>query len=184
MRQTLIFLIVIATSQLYAQVKSADEQIAETVRALPESLREGATVYGYSQSGEQELLRNGDNDMICYADNPFLSNDKGKVYVICFPKSLETYIARLAELKSSGISDDERFGIVAEEIKSGKIKMPDIAIRYTLRGHSHEGALPLTIVHVPFLTSEMNGFSVEIDNYRPWLMWGGTAHAHIMIPGH
>ena len=62
--------------------------------------------------------------------------------------------------------------------------MPDIAIPYTLRGHSAEGVLPLTVIHIPYTTAESTGFSDEIDNFRPRLIWGGTAHAHIMVYGH
>ena len=162
----------------YAQVKSPEEQITEAIRALLEALRGSATVIGYNQSGEEIVLRNGTNEMICWADNPNRTDDRGAFFVVCFPKSLEPYMKRMKELGPEGNST------VASEIKSGKIAMPKLAIRYTLRGHSPEGAIPLTVIHVPYATSELTGFSTEIDNFRPWLMLAGTAHAHIMVPGH
>jgi len=165
-----------------AQDKSLSLQIKESLRALPESLRDEATVFGYNSLGNRIKLKEGDNEMICWADNPKLIDDKGKIYVVCFPKSLEPYMTRLWELKLNGHSNV--YETVAKEIKSGKIKIPELSVRYTLRGHSAEGALPLTIIHVPFANSKSTGFSNEIDNFRPWLMWEGTAHAHIMIPGH
>ena len=29
-----------------------------------------------------------------------------------------------------------------------------------------------------------NGFSAEIDHFRPWLMGAGSPLAHVMVPGH
>ena len=182
MRYIFTLLLLVMASQTYAQVKDAEVQIAETLRALPEALRDGATVIGYNQAGEQIELRKGTNDMICWADNPNLSDAKGEIFVVCFPKSLEPYWTRLQELTVKGVSN--KYVTVANEIESGKIPMPKLAVRYTLRGHSPEGALPLTVIHVPFATAESTGFSTEIDNFRPWLMWPGTANAHIMVPGH
>ncbi len=182
MRYILTLLLFVMSSQTYAQVKEVEVQITETLRALPEALRNGATVIGYNQAGEQIELRKGTNDIICWADNPYLSNDKGKIYIVCFPKSLEPYMTRIRELKLNGVSNV--YDSLATEIELGILNMPKLAVRYTLRGHSHEGALALTIIHVPYATTESTGFSSEIDNFRPWLMWEGTPHAHIMVPGH
>jgi len=182
MRYVFTLLILVMTLHTYAQVKEVEDQITETLRALPEALRDGATVIGYNQTGEQIELRKGTNDMICWADDPHLSNDKGKIYIVCFPKSLEPYMTRIRELRLNGVSNV--YDSLATEIELGIIDMPKLAVRYTLRGHSHEGALPLTIIHVPYATTKSTGFSSEIDNFRPWLMWAGTPHAHIMVPGH
>lgn len=164
-----------------AQTKSPEQQITETVRALPESLRDGAKIIGYNGAGERVILREGENDMICWGDDPNSMDARGAFFVVCFPKSLEPYMNRIRELASNG---ESMFDIIADEIESGKITMPKLAIRYTLRGHSAEGALPLSVIHVPYATSESTGLSTEINNFRPWLMWASTPHAHIMVPGH
>jgi hypothetical protein len=182
MRYIFTILLLVIASQAYSQVKEAEVQIAETLRALPEALRDEAAVIGYNQAGEQIELRKGSNDMICWADDPELSNDKGKIYIVCFPKSLEPYMTRIRKLRLNGVSNV--YDSLSTEIEFGLINIPKLAVRYTLRGHSHEGALPLTIIHVPYATTESTGFSSEIDNFRPWLMWEGTPHAHIMVPGH
>ncbi len=171
----------IACFALYAQVKSPEQQIIETVRALPESLRDGAKIIGYNGASEGVILREGKNDMICWGDDPNSIDARGAFFVVCFPKSLEPWMNRRRELASN---DESWFDIVAAEIESGKISMPQLAIRYTLRGHSPEGALPLSVIHVPNATRESTGLSTEINNFRPWLMWAGTPHAHIMVPGH
>lgn len=164
------------------KVKSPEEQIAETIRALPESLRDGATVIGYNQAGERVVLKKGTSDMICWADDPNSTDARGAFFVLCFPKSLEPYIERGRELALEGVSDVK--SVLTSEIESGKIAMPKLAVRYTLRGHAAEGALPLTVIHVPYMTAESTGLSSELDNFRPWLMYAGTPHAHIMVPGH
>lgn len=97
----------------------------------------------------------------------------------CFPKSLEAFEKRRAELASR----PDVLDILRSEVESGRLKMPDIAIRYTLRGHSAEGAAPLAVLHVPFATAESMGLSTEPDNFRPWLMAESTVMAHIMLPG-
>ena len=119
--------------------------------------------------------------MICWGDDPNSIGARGAFFVVCFPKSLEPYMNRMRELASN---DESMFDIVAAEIESGKIGVPQLAIRYTLRGHSPEGALPLSVIHVPYATRESTGLSTEIDNFRPWLMLAGTWQAHIMVPGH
>jgi hypothetical protein len=161
-----------------AQEKSSEQQIRETLRALPEALRDDATVIGY-EDGERKTLRAGSNDIICRADDPNMKGEAGAFYVNCFPKSLEAFLKRIAELGS----EPDWMDALSSEVKSGRLKMPEMAIRYTLRGSSAEGALPLAAIHIPFATAESTGLSTEPDNHRPWLMMESTVMAHIMLPG-
>jgi len=162
---------------------SADQQIHESLRALPESLRDGATVVGYNDSGERVTLKKGSNGMTCWADDPRPNpNTDDPYYVVCFPDSLKPLFLRIRELKEGKVTDRRK--ILTAEIEAGKIPMPDLAVRYTLRGEAYVEALPLTVIHVPNRKAEGTGFSTEIDHFRPWLMWAGTPMAHIMVPGH
>jgi hypothetical protein len=74
---------------------SADQQIHESLRALPESLRDGAEVVGYNESGKRVTLKKGSNGMTCWADDPRPNpNTDDPYYVVCFPeilKPLEIY---------------------------------------------------------------------------------------------
>ena len=161
----------------------ADQQIHEALRALPESLRDGAKVVGYNESHERVTLKKGSNGMTCWADDPRpnLPTDD-PYYVVCFPEGLKPLFHRIRELKDGKVSGRRK--ILEAEIKAGKIPMPDLAVRYTLRGEAYVEALPLTVIHVPFRKAEGTGFSTEIDHFRPWLMWAGSPLAHIMVPGH
>jgi len=162
-----------------AQEKRPEQQIRETLRALPEALRTGATVIGY-EDGERTILKAGSGDMICWADDPSLSDARGAFFVNCFPKSLEAFEKRRAELASN----PDLLDVLRSEVENERLKVPKMAIRYTLRGHSAEGAVPLAVIHVPFATAESTGLSTEPDHFRPWLMMESTVMAHIMLPGH
>ncbi len=154
----LIGLAAIAT----AQEKSPGHQVRETLRALPEALRTGATVIGY-EDGERAILKTGSGDMICWADDPSMTDARGAFFVNCFPKSLEAFEKRRVELASK----PDFLDVLRSEVESERLKVPKMAIRYTLRGQSAEGALPLAVIHVPFATAESTGLSTVPDHFRP-----------------
>ena len=162
-----------------AQENGSELQIRDALRALPEALREGATVIGFVD-GESQVLRAGPGEMICWADDPGLSDDRGAFFVNCFPRSLEALENRRAELGA----DPDLLEILRSEVENGRLEVPEMAIRYTLRGQSAEGALPLAVLHVPFATAQSTGLSTEPDPFRPWLMSEATVMAHVMLPGH
>jgi hypothetical protein len=163
------------------EVKRAEQQIHESLMALPEALRADATVIGYDDAGKRVTLEKGNNGMTCWADDPKPGSDE-PFYVLCFPESLRPLFERNQELKDQKASN--RREVLEAEMKSGKIKMPDMAIRYTLRGQLFVEALPLTVIHVPYMTAPGTGLSDKPDPFRPWLMFPGTGMAHIMVPGH
>ena len=179
--KSVVILALLAASVVVCAQESAQRQIDESLRALPEALRAEASVFGYNKSGDRVLLMKGSNGMTCWADDPKPNLDE-PFYVLCFPKSLEQFFIRNDELKREGVID--RSAVLEAEIKSHKITLPDFDIRYTLRGKRFEEAMSLTVIHVPYASAEGTGFSADVDNYRPWLMMEGTPFAHIMIPGH
>jgi hypothetical protein len=179
MKSVLILALMAACAVVHAQ-DNTQRQIDETLRALPEALRKEAAVVGYDNSGHRVLLKEGSNGLTCWADDPKPNLDE-PFYVLCFPKSLEQFLTRNDELKRAGVTD--RAAVLEAEIEAGKILLPKIDIRYTLRGKRFEEAMSLTIIHIPYAKAEGTGFSAAIDNFRPWLMMEGTPFAHIMIPG-
>ena len=182
MRLLIAFISISFTVSFAAEQKSSEKQIAETVRALPEALRDGAAVIGYDSKGKRTLLRAGTNEMICWTDDPNLSDARGRFWVNCFPKSLEAFENRRRELSSE--EEEALWKILDGEVKAGKLKVPKFAFHYTLRAHSAEAALHLTVIHIPYATAEtLDGISTEPSNIRSWLMSEGTVGAHIMLPG-
>ena len=172
------FLIVLVTAA-GAQEREPERQIRDTLRALPEALRHEATIIGY-RNGERVVLRASDGNITCWADDPEKVDNRGAFFVNCFPKSVQAFEERRAELASA----PGWIEVPDKEVKSAKIKLPNIAMRYTLRGASAEGAGPLGRLMVPFATADTMGLSTEPDAFRPWLMLEGTVMAHVMLPGH
>ncbi len=52
------------------QKKAPAQQIEEALSALPESMREDATVEGFDDSGNLVVLREGSSSITCRADDP------------------------------------------------------------------------------------------------------------------
>ena len=161
-----------------AEEKSVDEQISAALLPLPEDLRVGAAVIGYNTEGEQIVLRRGTNNFTCMADSP-----APQFFVVCYPNIIAEYRARSDELLATGIPEHEYRDIVSAEIEAGKLNVPDRAVIYYLSGVNLQNALPLIAIYLPGATAESTGLSTVPNPFRPWLMFGGTAAAHIMVPG-
>jgi hypothetical protein len=175
-----------AGAQTKAAVAPAAVQIASAVAPLPEEFRATATVLGYTDgSAVLSELRKGTGAYICLADNP--SDDR--FHVACYHKTLEPFMARGRELRAMKVQnvDSARFA----EIDAGKLKMPSQpAALYSLTGKLEmmdaatgavTGARPLYVVYLPFATPESTGIPAKAGENTPWLMFPGTAKAHIMF---
>ena len=108
-----MFTVITASAQIFP---SAEMQIKTALLASPEESRDKAMVYGYSPKGEFVVLRKGENEMVCLADDPAQPG----LNVSCYHKSLESFMARGRELKKEGRSFQEIFDVREQEVKSGK----------------------------------------------------------------
>ena len=167
-----------------AEVPPPAEQIASSVLAAPKERREGAGVIGYSPEAKLITLRKGTNDLICLADNPA---DK-TFSVACYHKDLEPFMARGRELDADGTKGVDRHKLRWKEVDEGKVKMPrEPRMLYVLTGKGFDSAKGEVIdsylrwvVYTPYATPESTGLSTKSGS-DPWLMYPGTAGAHIMI---
>ncbi len=168
-------------------VPSPEVQIKAAVQAAPEDMRDGAMIYGYSSKGEFVVLRPGSNKLICIADDP---GQKG-FNAACYYKDLDAFMARGRELKNEGKSFKEIFDIREEEVKSGKLNIPQNSSLFVLSGPDEvlntttgevTGANLRSVVYIPFATSESTGLPLKpAAPGMPWIMDPGTHRAHIMI---
>jgi hypothetical protein len=123
--------LLVSASPITAQQKPVEEQIAEAVSALPEPMREGATVLAFVGGDSLSVVRMGLNMMICLADDPKIEG----FHVACYHRDLEPFMARGRQLKAQGktvteVQDDRR-----EEVEKGKLLMPTHpAALYSLTG--------------------------------------------------
>lgn len=166
-----------------------EEQVEAAIRALPETLREGATVLGYRASSDDLVtLREGDGEMICLADRP---GDE-RWHVACYHESLEPYMARGRELRARGVEGDRVDSIRHAEAESGALPLPEQgAALYSLTGppgsfdpasgEVSTEARPLFVLYMPWATPTSTGLSPRPKAGEPWLMDPGTPTAHIML---
>ena len=82
-------------------------QIKTAVLPLGDTEKEGATVYGYDETGDLVVLRKGTNNMICMGDDP----SKEGISVSCYSSKLEPFMARGRELAAEGKSQEDRVAI-------------------------------------------------------------------------
>lgn len=166
------------------EIPSIEDQIKTAVLAAPERHREEATIMGYVDSNELTVIKEGSNDFICVADDPF----KEGFSVAAYHKSLESFMARGRALKKEGLNPKEIFDKREEEVKAGDLEMPDRATLYVSTGdlNSETGAVENLytrfVIYIPYATEESTGLALSpITPGAPWIMDPGTHRAHIMI---
>jgi len=162
-------------------------QVSAAVLAAPEGQRESATVLGYDAAGQLTTLRAGGGGLTCLADDP----GDPSFSVACYHASLDAYMARGRELAGQGVTDPtERYHIRWEEADEGKLAMPGSpATLFVLTGSGYDPAEGKVsdpylryVVYVPWATVESTGLPDRpLGPGSPWLMYPGTAGAHIMI---
>jgi hypothetical protein len=167
---------------------SSNEQVSSAIFAVPVEARDGATVYGYDDNGDLIVIRKGDNNFICIADNP----NKDGFQVVAYHNSLEPMMSRGRELNKEGKSRQEKEESRSSEAKSGKLKLPEdpatLHIYYGENGFFNtesgeiENAKYRYVVYIPYATQESTGLSLKPNaSNHPWLMFPGKYNAHIMI---
>ncbi len=191
MKANFYLLVLLFTAGLTAQnpeVLPTDIQIKTAVLAAPEDLREGVKVYGYDQSGELVVLREGTNHLVCIADDP----SKKGINVSCYSQKLEPFMARGRQLIKEGKGEMEKRNIRKQEAEAGRLSLTDApAMTYILSGteenyDSATGELKdgyfRYVIYIPYATTESTGLPDKpFAPGMPWLMDPGTHRAHIMV---
>ncbi|MGI9552826.1 MAG: hypothetical protein ACR2MT_16600 [Aurantibacter sp.] len=170
------------------EILPAEIQIKTATLPAPEADKEGAMVYGYNENGEMIVLREGNNNLVCIADNP---NNEG-ISVACYSKELEPFMKRGRELTAEGKDTKEKREIQGAEVAAGKWQMPIVpSMMYVYYG-SDEAYNKTTgelgdgqyryVIYTPFATPQSTGLPIKPhEKGMPWLMDPGTFRAHIMV---
>jgi hypothetical protein len=190
MKKLMIVFILAVAFSTFAQNKilPKDIQIKTAVLAAPEMYRNNATVLGYSEEGKLVTLREGNNGMVCLADDP----NKEGINVACYGAELEHFMARGRELAAEGKSNEEKREARKNEIEAGTLKMPsEPSMVYILSGEEKDysaetGELLKSkiryVIYKPYMTGESTGLPTKPQAPgMPWLMDAGTHRSHIMI---
>jgi hypothetical protein len=187
MSRTLSVALLLAATNLPAQVPAPEIQIAGAVSAAPAELRDGATVLGYRNYHRMATLREGTGQMVCIASDP----SESAWHVACYHKDLEPFMALGRELRDAGRTRREVDSLRLAAVQAGTLKMPDgPRMLYNLyapgdsvdraTGLAHSPA-SLQVVYIPYATPETTGLPAKPGGGLPWLMYPGKPWAHIMI---
>jgi hypothetical protein len=190
MKKTFFYLIALSlTLEVSAQnIPSTDVQIKTAVLAAPSDKQAGAKVYGYAADGSFTIIRDGNNDFVCLADDP----KKEDISVSCYQKDLDAFMERGRVLSKEGKNAKAIFDAREKEVKDGSLLMPkQPSTLYVLSGSKDNydiatGALKNSylryVIYIPFATAETTGLPLKPDMPgMPWIMDPGTHRAHIMI---
>lgn len=162
--------------------------IAQALSAAPEDLAGEAAVYGYTDEGTLELVREGTNDLVCMADHP----ERPGFEASCYHRSLHPYVARGLELRAEGMDGMATVARRGEEIDAGQLEWPDhdatMYIRfgddavYDPETKTVENSRVRYVIYTPYATTATTGLPEQaMAPGAPWLMSAGTFRAHIMI---
>ena len=137
-----------------ASAQTAEQKIAQAVKALPESMRDGASVVEYDADGYRTILREGTNSLVCESDDP----DTDGFRVACYHKNR---IARLnfeRQLAATGTSAQEVFQARSTKVDAGELPLPVAGqMGYFLGGADEASAVPTRSVRLPYATSASTG---------------------------
>jgi hypothetical protein len=181
----MVGIVLVASMLSAAEVSPPEIQITAAILAAPLDLREGAAVLGYNPQGELVKLREGKNELICVANDP----GKTSFSVACYHRDLDPYMARGRELLAQKVTGPKRNEIRWKEVTDGKLSLPrEPRTLYVLTGTAFDSssgkvtdAYLRWVIYLPFATPESTGLSTKASDNAPWLMFPGTAGAHIMI---
>ena len=181
---SIVFLALTISYGIAQEIPSKAWQIKTALMAVPDDYKEGAKVYGYSPDGDFVTLQEGTNDYIALADDPRDS----KFSTAAYHTDLEPFMARGRALKAEGKEFKEIFDIRENEVKSGKLRMPDKATLCVFTGTVNpetkeiEDAYVRYVFYIPYATGKTTGLpTTPTPPGHAWLMDPGTHRAHIMI---
>ena len=183
-----ILLFGLGLSTVRSQAPSKAIQIKTALLPLPDKEKDAAMVYGYDDSGQLVVLREGTNNMVCIGDDP----SKEGINVSCYSRKLEPFMARGRALTAEGKDFKEKREIRGSEIADGSLSMPrEPSMMYVYYGkqenyNADTGELKdgkfRYVIYIPYATTESTGLPDKPHAPgMPWLMDPGTHRAHIMV---
>lgn len=168
-----------------SDIPPLDAQVAAARLAAPEDRRAEARVLAYAEDGRLVVARQGENDLVCLADDP----KKSGFQAACYHRDLEPYMARGRELRAEGIEGQSNRQKRWDEVEAGALPFPKgPRTLYVLHGASYDAAKGEVrepylrwVIFTPHATPESTGLSTAASPGAPWIMFPGTPGAHIMI---
>ena len=157
---------------------SPERQIVEALSPLPETMREGVAVKGFSDAGDFVTLREGTGLITCLADDPAVR----AFTVTCYHQDMENYVMRSLQLTKAGADTPERLKTLEAEIDSGQLSLQDRGVVYQRSGFDADINDAAMLVSLPSATADATGLPEQPSSQHPWLREAGTRQAHMSVP--
>jgi len=160
---------------------ASQADVDKAVLALPENLRNLATVIKWKPDFTYDTLRKGTNGLACYDRSGFPLQQPFAVECT----SVTNLDREAQNLKAEALGDRTKSqAMLADEEKNGtRVKPAFGSVWYHLGGADREHARPHLTVAVPGATAESLGLPDKATQSGIWIMNAGTTTAHLMIPG-
>jgi len=160
---------------------ASQADVDKAVLALPENLRNQATVIKWKPDVTYDTLRKGTNGLACYDRSGFPLQQPFAVECT----SVTNLDREAQNLKAEALGDRTKSqAMLADEEKNGtRVKPAFGSVWYHLGGADREHARPHLTVAVPGATAESLGLPDKATQSGLWIMNAGTTTAHLMIPG-
>ncbi|HYG85629.1 MAG TPA: hypothetical protein VD978_05165 [Azospirillum sp.] len=154
--------------------KTDAEMITNAMSAAPPAVAETATIMAMNEKGEMRTLRQGTGLFTCMPDNPMTpGNDP-----MCLDKNSMAWAQAWMEHKEP---PKGQIGLAYMLAGGSDASNNDPHAKAPAPGHKWVDTGP----HVMILNAVdmLQGYPTTAENPRvPYVMWGGTPYAHIMMP--
>ena len=164
-----------------AHAKMTDTQkIADAMGAAPSGISRNATIMDWpdSPTGKPRQLRAGTNGWVCYPSSPEMHPGASGNDPMCFDKSWQSWAEAWMNKTTPRVSSAG----IAYMLKgdAGASNTDPFAMSATPT-NQWVVSPPHTMVLYPD-TKMLDAFPTDPKNGGPWVMWKGTAYAHLMVP--
>ena len=173
-------LVLAGPALLTAQSVDLSDPVATAVLPLPADFRDDATVI---DRANETVLRRGRNGFTCLTDVP----GNAGLSVQCHPTAIEPYLRRGRELSAEGIRGAEQRGVLAAEVRTGRLYLPAGAMLRNISGTINvETGVPDSVrvwseLLLPFANTAELGIPDSDQGLDPWMMRPGDVGTHVMV---
>jgi len=161
--------------------EASQADVDKAVLALPESLRNLATVIKWKPDFTYDTLRKGTNGLVCYDRSGFPLQQPFSVECT----SVANLDRQVQNLKAEALGDRTKTQAMLndQEANGTRVKPVFGSVWYHLAGVDREHARPHMTIAVPGATAQSLGLPDKPTQTGIWIMNAGTTTAHLMTPG-